>query len=963
MRKKNTIVSDRQLSFLDLDFDVSVPPASKNTPEKTEQIVLELQTVTKVDSQTAKEANKPVSVETSSSSETKNQTNENSSKKQKKQKEDKQIKEEEQTESSTDDSEPKKLALLVDGSNFVYRAFYALPQLTNPNNQPVGAVYGFCSMLLSLFSKHQSDLFCVALDAGRDTFRRDLYPKYKSNRDETPENLKSQFPILIEACKAFGVPLIEINKYEADDIIATLATKLESMNYEVRIIASDKDLMQLINENIYLFDPIKSKVIKEPEVLEKFGVTPNQMISLQTLMGDSTDSIPGVAGIGPKTAAKLLDQFHSIENIYEKIEEVTPERIKNKLIDQKENIKISRQLVTLCRTVPIEQDISELKIDLNPDRVKEFLNKHRFNSLLKRFEKQVNQVIHKQRHQLNLSTSIALQSFFKLNDIKKFSMFSTTCFNQNEILVICTDSYIVNCFFNQQTNNNPNLLSEKTSFTLTDLQQTLKPYIEDESIEKIGFRGILKLFPNIKSFNDIGSMSYLLHGVLGNKVSDVFPGNDSPVCKMSFSEISDADQCRSLAEIMFDEFESFKTELEQNNLLDIYKNIDMPLISVLNAMESKGILLSTKKLKQVAEGFKEDTKSLETELFKLAGHAFNPASGKQLSKLLFEELKIPKPSKKNSMDIEALEDLSDHSPIPNLVIQWRKLAKLISTYTSSLCNLINPQTHRLHTKFNTTVTSTGRLSSSNPNLQTIPHRTEQGRKIRSAFISPEGSKLVSFDYSQIELRVLAHMADIKSLKEAFLNNLDIHTATASQIFNVKLEEVTPEMRTRAKTINFGIIYGMSHNRLARSLNISVEDAKKYIQNYFDRFPEFPKFHESILEFSRKNGYVQTLLGRRCFVKGLSSKNPILRSSGERQAFNAVIQGTAADIVKIAMIKVFSKQEELHTSMIIQIHDELVFETPNEFVEASIPIITEIMENAYTLSIPLVVESKYGDYLK
>ncbi len=857
----------------------------------------------------------------------------------------------------------KKVAMLVDGSSFVYRAFYALPQLTDPNGNPVGAVYGFCSMLISLFDKHKSDLFCVALDAGRDTFRRDIYSEYKSNREETPADLKSQFPVLIEACQAFGIPIIEMVGYEADDIIATMATKLAEANYEVRIIASDKDLMQLIDDNIYLFDPIKSRVIKENEVLEKYGVLPKQMVSLQALMGDSTDNVPGIPGVGPKTAAKLLDKFHSLENIYNEIENVTPPKLKEKLIQHKDLVKISEQLVSLCRTAPVSEDFSKLKVDLNVERTNDFLKKYKFNSLIKRFEKQVNRIEKKQRQYFNFSKLNDLQNFFKLNRIKKFSIFSTTCFNRNQVLVICTESHIISCFFIKDDPYGDNLFTEKNIFKCSDVQKILDQYFEDSSIEKIGLRNALKLFPNMRAFNDISAMGYLLHGVVGNKISDLFPNSDAYICKFNFSEICNVEQCCLLAELMFDEFENFKTELIQNNLMEIYEKIDLPLISILNSMEEKGILISKEKLQNFAEELKEKIKNIETELFKIAGKEFNPASGKQLSQLLFKELKIPKPSKKNSLDIESLEELYDYSPIPKLVVEWRKLSKLLSTYTYSLCDLLNPKTNRLHSRFNVTATSTGRLSSSNPNLQNIPHRTEQGRKIRSAFISPQGYKLISFDYSQIELRVLAHMADIKFLKDAFLKNLDIHRATASQIFDVELDKVTSEMRSRAKTINFGIIYGMSHFRLAKNLNISNSEARDYIKSYFNRFPEFEKFRDRVLDFARKNGYVETLIGRRCFSKEINAKNPMLRQFGERQAFNAIIQGTAADIVKIAMIKVSEKLQDFHSSMILQIHDELVFEVPDKFVEKIIPVIKKIMENAYQLSVPLIVESKYEDFLK
>ena len=933
--KKNVIKSEDQLSLLDCDFsdDVASSFQSKKNSSDLKKISLEKESINeKFESEgvSVEKTAEPNSVEAKSNCEK--------------------------------NSEKKKLAILVDGSNFIYRAFYALPQLTAPDGNPVGAVYGFCSMLISLLGKHESDLFCVALDAGRDTFRKEIYHEYKNNRDETPADLKSQFPILIEACRAFGVPVIETVGYEADDIIATIATKLSRQNYEVRIIASDKDLMQLIDENIYLFDPIKSKVIKEKEVLEKYGVEPHQMVSLQALMGDSTDNIPGVQGVGPKTAAKLLNQFQLLENIYNEIEKVTPQKLKEKLINQKDMVEISEKLVTLCRNVPIDEDFSNFKINLDPEETKNFLDKYKFNSLVKRFEKQINQIEKRQRRYLNFSKLNELKNFFEMSRAKKFSIFSTTCFNQSEILVVCTESHVVSCFF-VRDDGEENLFTEKNILSYGDIQKVLDPYLKNESIEKIGLRGALRLFPNMRSFNDVGAMGYLLHGVIGNKISDLFPDNDSYICKFNFSEICNVEQCCLLASLMFDEFENFRTELIRNNLMDIYQKIDMPLIPILNKMEEKGILVSKEKLQNFAEELKEKIRNIETELFSIAGQEFNPASGKQLSKLLFDELKIPKPSKKNSLDIESLEELYDYSPIPKLVVQWRKLSKLLSNYTYSLCDLLNKKDNRLHSRFNVTATSTGRLSSSNPNLQNIPHRTELGKRIRSAFISPQGSKLVSFDYSQIELRVLAHMADIKFLKDAFLKNLDIHQATASQIFDVNLENVTPEMRARAKTVNFGIIYGMSHFRLAKNLNISNSEARNYIKNYFQRFPEFTEFRDDVLNFARKNGYVETLIGRRCFSKEINSKNPMLRQFGERQAFNAIIQGTAADIVKIAMIKVSKRLVDFQSSMIIQIHDELVFETPNEFVEKSIPVIKEIMEDAYRLSVPLIVESKFDDHLK
>lgn len=857
---------------------------------------------------------------------------------------------------NSQDETEKKLAILVDGSSFIYRAFYALPQLTGASGNSVGAVYGFCSMLLSLMDKHSSDLFCVALDAGRETFRREIYPEYKNNREETPQELKSQFPILIQACKAFGIPIIELEKYEADDIIATLSDKLSKQNYEVRIIASDKDLMQLITENVYLFDPIKSKVIKENEVFEKYGVLPHQMTALQTLMGDKTDNVPGIEGIGPKTAAKLINQFGSIDDIYKNIEGVSSAKIKAKLIDQKNLLKISGKLVTLCKEVPLSCDFSQLKINFNADKAKNFLMENKFNSLIKRLEKRSLRIEKKQRKYVHIYNASNLKTFMDLNDPKKISIFSTSCFNGNQILIICTKRQTAGCFFRSKDSIEKNLISYQEIFSI------LKPYLDDENITKIGLKSCLKLFPEMKSFNDLAVIRYLLSGVVGDKIADLFQDNDSYICKFSFSEICNAEQACLLAELMFDEFDNFTEELKRNELFEIYKNIDMPILSILNDMENNGIMISEEKLKSLAEIIKEKIKNLEDKIFALAGCEFNIGSPKQLADLLFEKLKLPRPSKKSSVNEENLEELYDINPIPKLVVEWRKLSKLLSGYTYSLCDLRDPKTQRLHTSFHSISTITGRLSSSNPNLQNIPYRTELGREIRHAFISQKGFKLISFDYSQIELRILAHLANIKVLKEAFSQEMDVHKATAAQIFEVSMDDVTPEMRARAKTINFGIIYGMSPFRLSKNLGIDLEKAKKYIESYFAKFPEFNVFKESVLDFAKKNGYVKTITGRRCYIKDILSKNFVLRQFSERQAVNAVIQGTGADIVKIAMIKVYPELEKLHSSMLIQIHDELVFETRNDFVDESIKSIKTIMEQAYEISIPLEVNVEYNDYL-
>ncbi len=744
-----------------------------------------------------------------------------------------------QKDSQSIKNKEKKLAILVDGSSFIYRAFYALPQLTNKKNEPVGAVYGFCSMILSILDKQQSDLFCVALDAGRNTFRKKIYNEYKNNREETPADLKAQFPLLLKACQSFGLPIVEIEGYEADDIIATYSSELANNNYEVRIVASDKDLMQLINENTYLFDPIKSKIIKKEEVFEKYGVYPEQMVMLQSLMGDKTDNVPGIDGIGPKTAAKLVNEFKTIDCIYKNIEKITPIRIREKLRDNYEALLLSEKLVTLSRNVPISKNFSNLKVSMNIDNAISFLEEQNFRSLVKRLKNFNERKEKQQRKHIYIKNLDDLHNFLEFNRPRKISLFSTPCFNGGQVLVICTESQIAECFFSisDETQINKNTLS------LTSIISVLRPYFQDLSITKIGTRQILKLFGSIEAFQDIISISYLLYGVTGDKLSSIFRENDSYICKFAFSEICNPEQAGLVAELFYDEFENMYSELNKSNLIEIYKKIDMPLIYVLNQMEINGVMVSASKLKEVSDVI--DTKIEETEyqIFEIVGYKFNIASTKQLAEVLFNSLHIPKQKNKTSLDVESLEELYDFSPVPKLVVEWRKLSKLASTYVTPLFKLIDSNTQRVHTTFHSTSTITGRLSSSNPNLQNIPYRSELGKKIRSAFISSEGYKLVSFDYSQIELRVLAHLADIKLLKEAFSLDRDVHTITAANIFKVSESMVTPEMRSKAKTVNFGIIYGMSPFRLSKSLNIPLDEAKQYIENYFNSFPEFHNFKE------------------------------------------------------------------------------------------------------------------------
>ncbi|MDR0677666.1 MAG: DNA polymerase I [Holosporaceae bacterium] len=854
-----------------------------------------------------------------------------------------------------------KLAVLVDGSGFIYRAYYALPPLINRDGRSVGALYGFCRMLISLLEKHRSDLFCVVLDSGRDTFRMQIYPEYKANRSETPEELKAQLPMLKDVCDAFGVPNIKKKGFEADDIIATYSDKMSRSGYEVRIVSSDKDLMQLVTDKVSLFDPMKSKIIQSEEVIEKYGVLPSQMVFFQALMGDASDNVPGIEGIGPKTASKLINEFQTIDRLYDNIEYVKSEKIRNNLITQKEALDISLKLVTLEKNAEIDEDFRDFTVSFDPVKAVEFLKTIGFESLIKRIGGKSSDFSDQKRIRYAISSASDLKNFFELNRVQKFSFFHSSCINGNNVLAMCCGTRTAYCIFS--TINEGDLFNQAL-LNYQEICEVLKPYLESE-IQKIGIKNGVRYFKNIECrfYDDLSVMVYLLRGALsGDKVEEIFENNPDPTCRLQFKNVCEVDDICKVTELIYDNYEEIQSALKKQGLFKIYEEIDRPLINILKNMEENGITISHKKLIDLSEEFSQKIKQIEREIFEIVGCEFNIGSVKQLAEVLFSKLNIPKLNKKTSLDIENLEELSIHSSVPSLVIEWRKLSKLLSGYTLSLCKLADPETSKVHSTFNMASTLTGRLSSSNPNLQNIPHRTKYGKMIREAFISKPNHKLLSFDYSQIELRVLAHMADIQLLKDAFLKEKDIHAITAANLFRANLEEVTEEMRAHAKVINFGIIYGMSPFGLSNALSISPGEAKNYIQNYFSRFPEFEKFKTKTLEFAKKHGYVETITGRRCYIKDISSSNYQMRQFGERQAINAVIQGTASDIVKIAMINISPKLKDLHSKMLIQIHDELVFETEEDFVEKATTAIKNIMSQATNLSVPLKVNVSIGSTL-
>lgn len=851
-----------------------------------------------------------------------------------------------------------KSAVLIDGSGFIYRAFFALPKFTKSNGEPVGAVFGFCSMLISLIFEHSSDVFIVVLDSGRNTFRSEFYNEYKKNREETPSELKAQFQTLQDACSAFGVPVVLKQGFEADDIIASYADKLSKNGYKVEIVSSDKDLMQLISDKVSMYDPLKSKLIDRDQVFEKYGVWPEEMIEFQALMGDTSDNIPGVPGIGPKTAAKLISEFKTLENLYNSLDKISHTKLQEKLKDNKNLVDISLKLVTLVKNIEINEKFETLNIKLNLENIINFLKEQEFHSLIPRvtnkFEKQKSK-----RNFIQLSSLDDLRSFCNRKISNKFSFFCSSLSSESHVLAISTDSDTAFIKFNFSDD----LFSRGIS--IFDIQQILNPYLEDKSIQKISFRNNIEYFSNdYESYDDISVMHYIVYGVSNDKIGDIFPYANESLKKLYINKISDVNYICEISSLLFDSFEILKNELKNSDLLKIYETIDYPMIKILEKMKSEGILVSSQKLNDLKIKFLNRIKEIEHRIFKNVGHEFNIGSVKQLAEVLFEELKLKKPNGKISTNVDVLEDLSFYteSKIPDLVLEWRKLSKLTSTYTDSLLNSISKKTNRIHTTFSLTSTVTGRLSSFNPNLQNIPVKTNEGKEIKSAFIAPQGKSLIASDYSQIELRILADVANIPLLKNAFINGEDIHTTTASEIFEKPANEIDNNMRRHAKVINFGILYGMSPFGLAKALNISREEASLYLKNHLKKFQGFEEFKNKTLEFARHNGFVKTIFDRKLYIKDISSKNFRLRNFAERQAVNAVIQGSAADIVKRAMINVGEVLDSIHSKMLLQIHDELVFETPDNYINKAQNIIKEKMELKNILSVPLIVNIKIGKNL-
>jgi len=958
--------------------------------------------------------------------------------------------------------EPAKHLYLIDGSGYIFRAFFAIQRggkpMTRPDGTPTGAVYGFTNMLLRLIDKALADkavdYFAVIFDAAEKTFRNEIYPDYKAQRPDPPEELVPQFPMVRDATRAMGLPSIELHNYEADDIIASYACEAAKQGIAVTIVSSDKDLMQLVGAGadgvrIQMYDPMKDRDIGPAEVMEKFGVGPDKVVEVQALAGDSVDNVPGVPGIGIKTAAELINAYGDLETLLKRAHEIKQPKRRESLIANAEKARISRKLVTLKTDVPLPMPIEQMVLKKpDPEPLRTFLAANSFKSIMSRLgmapaEASAELLAQAPPAEKAAPTPAAAEiqpaaaASAKANGAPAASPAKV----DRSAYVLVQDETALKAWidraterglvaFDTETTSLDPMRAELVGFSLAlgpneacyvpvahvagGAQGTLaldapkadgaikqiardravkllKPMLEDDSVLKIGHNikydaQILASYGvAVAPFDDTMLMSFVLdagrhlHGMdlLSERYLQHTPITYEEVCGSGKSQIGFAevplerarDYAAEDADVTWRFHAAFKPRLVGEHLTTVYETLERPLIPVLAAMERAGIAVDPAALRGLSEDFAKRMTELEGEIHEAAGTPFNVGSPKQLGDILFEKLQLPGGKKGKTgaygTDSSVLESLAEAHPLPKKVLDWRQLQKLKSTYADALVEQINPATKRVHTCYSMTGAQTGRLSSTDPNLQNIPVRTEEGRKIRRAFVAAKDMKLISLDYSQIELRLLAHVADMEVLKKAFREGVDIHALTASQVFGVPLKGMDPNVRRRAKTINFGIIYGMSSFGLASQLGISKQEAGAYIEAYFQRYPGIRDYMERTKDFARRHGYVTTPFGRRIHISGFTGQAPGQKAFAERQAINAPLQGGAADIIKRAMVRIpdVLATKKLAARMLLQVHDELLFEAPASEVDATIAALKPVMEKsplpALELSVPLVVDAGSG----
>jgi DNA polymerase-1 len=943
-----------------------------------------------------------------------------------------------------------KHVFLIDGSGFLFRAYYGVKtQMSRPDGTPTNAVYGFTQMLMKLVDDTDADHIAVIFDRARKTFRSEIYKDYKAHRPPPPDDLIPQFELVREATRAMNIPAVDMEGYEADDLIATYARQAVEVGAEVTIVSTDKDLMQCVGPNIKMFDAMKNREIRSEQVVEKFGVGPDRVIDVQALAGDSADNVPGVAGIGVKTAALLIEEYGDLEGVLANAENIKQPKRREALIEQADLARLSRQLVTLKDDVPVEvplEDFSTKEID--PDIFLQFLHDQSFKSLITRIEsKFAQQKFSRKREQAGIfeDTSGNINplspvldkkispgdhyinaasppdiDYELVQDKEKLQIWideavsvgvfaidtETTSLDSMQAELVGVSMSIhpgKACYIpvahtdnEDQSNFMLGLDDEKNKNQKIDLKQIpfddvikiLKPLLEDPSILKIGHNikydaKVLRRYGvSIAPVDDTMLISYSIEGGLHKHNLDDLAELHLNHQTIKFKEVAGSGKSQvTFDKVPIDEalnyaaedaditlrlYKLLKPRLALDHMVSVYETLERPLVAVLIEMERTGIRVDAKVLKGLSADFSKRLSQLEVEIFELVGHEFNINSPKQLGEILFDEMGIEGGKKTKTgayqTGAEILEGLAAGGhELPVKILENRQLAKLKSTYTDALIDQINPDTGRVHTNYGQAIASTGRLSSNDPNLQNIPIRSEEGRKIRTAFVANNGNVLLSADYSQIELRLLAHVADIDVLKEAFHNGVDIHALTASQVFDVPVEGMDPMVRRQAKAINFGIIYGISAFGLARQLDLSRTDAAKYIAAYFERYPGIYDYMEGTKKSAAELGYVTTLFGRRCYLPGIKDNNSAMRSFAERAAINAPIQGGAADIIKRAMLQlpVALEREKLSAKMLLQVHDELIFDVPKNEIDKTISVIKNIMERVVQLDVPLEVDTGFG----
>ena len=914
---------------------------------------------------------------------------------------------------------------LIDGSAFIFRAYHALPPLTRKSDGlPIGAVSGFCNMLQRYVEGNQGanapTHVAVIFDKGSHTFRNDLYDQYKANRDEMPEDLRPQMPLTREATRAFNIACEEIDGYEADDIIATLAIQAREAGGSVTIISSDKDLMQLVGDGVDMFDAMKNRTIDRDGVFEKFGVFPERVVDVQALAGDSVDNVPGAPGIGVKTAALLINEFGDLETLLERAEEIKQPKRRETLINHADQIRLSKQLVTLDANTPLGFTLDDLEVrDPDPEVLLGFLKEMEFRTLTRRIADKLGvdaPVIEDTAQSVSTDETVApvpfdtntyetvrsmsaLDQWIRQINERGYVAIDTETTSLDEMraelvgISLCVEAGQA-CYIplTHKADGGDDLFGStelaQDQLPLDHVLQVLKPVLENPAVLKIGqnMKYDAKIFArygvNVAPIDDTMLISYALHGglhghgmdtlserYLAHETIPIKPLLGSGKSAITFDKVSINDATPYAAEdadVTLRLWQMLKPRLHQARVTRVYETLERPLVPVLAEMEMTGIKVNRDTLSRMSNAFAQKMAALEAEIHEMVGESFNVGSPKQLGEIMFDKLGYEGGKKGKTgayaTGADVLEDLATIHDLPKRVLDWRQLSKLKSTYTDALQDHINPETGRVHTSYSIAGANTGRLASTDPNLQNIPVRTEDGRRIREAFVAEEGKVLVSLDYSQIELRILAHVAGIDSLKKAFRDGLDIHAMTASEMFDVPLDQMTSDIRRQAKAINFGVIYGISGFGLARNLRIPRAEAQGFIDRYFERFPGIREYMDNTVDFAKKHNRVETLFGRVIHTPEINAKGPTA-GFAKRAAINAPIQGAAADIIRRAMVRMPAAIAGLPAKMLLQVHDELLFEVNEDAVDPLVSVVKSVMEGAAEpvlhLDVPLVVDAGKG----